>query len=135
MKLIDKIKMAFIKLPKPKLLFITDKMVVNKYRSLCNFGADDEVLARKKIQRMVSLAPYVYTYKNKKIYCFFDMKVETCIECGMEWIINIWRDRKNGYYPVDDLLKKKWAKVYGIEDNSKEVAEAKQQMRKEKITK
>ena len=35
----------------------------------------------------------------------------------------------------NDLLKKKWAKVYEIEDNSKEVEEAKQQIRKEKITK
>ena len=134
MKLINKIKMAFVRLPQPRVIFISDKMV-DKYRSLCNYGADDEVLARKKIQRMVSLAPYVYTYKNKKIYCFFDMKVETCIEYGIEWISNIWRDKKNGYYPVDDLLKKKWAIVYGIEDNSKEVEEAKQQIRKEKITK
>ena len=134
MKLIDKIKMAFIKLPEPKEIFITDKML-NKYRSLCNYGADDDLLAKKKIQRMVSLAPYVYTYKNKSIYCFFDMKVETYSEYGIEWVENIWRDRKNGYYPVDDLLKKKWAKVYGIKDNSKEVEEAKQQIRKEKITK
>ena len=126
--------MACVRLLQPRVIFITDKML-NKYRSLCNYSADDEVLARKKIQRMVSLAPYVYTYKNKKIYCFFDMKVETYIECGIEWVTNIWRDRKNGYYPVDDLLKKKWAKVYGIEDNSKEVEEAKQQIRKEKITK
>ena len=134
MKLINKIKMAFVRLPQPRVIFITDKMV-DKYRSLCNYSADDDLLAKKKIQRMVSLAPYVYTYKNKKIYCFFDMKVETCIECGMEWITNIWRDKKNGYYPVDDVLKKKWAIVHNIKDNSKEVTEAKQQMRKEEIAK
>ena len=134
MKLIDKIKMAFVRLPQPRVIFISDKMV-DKYRSLCNYSVDDDLLAKKKIQRMVSLAPYVYTYKNKKIYCFFDMKVETCIEYGIEWVTNIWRDRRNGYYPVDDLLKKKWAIVHNIKDNSKEIEEAKQQMRKEKITK
>lgn len=42
MKLIDKIKMAFVRLPQPRVIFITDKMV-DKYRSLCNFGVDDTI--------------------------------------------------------------------------------------------
>lgn len=134
MKLIDRIKMAFVRLPQPRVIFITDKMV-DKYRSLCNYSVDDTLSVKKRIVRMVSLAPYVYTYKNKKIYCFFDMKIETHIDLGTEYVTNIWRDRRNGYYPIDDLLKKKWAEVYDIKDNSKEIEEVKQQMGKEEITK
>lgn len=134
MKLIDRIKMVFVRLPQPRVIFITDKMV-DKYRSLCNYSVDDTLSVKKRIVRMVSLAPYVYTYKNKKVYCFFDMKIETHINAQTEYVTNIWRDRRNGYYPIDDLLKKKWAEVYDIKDNSKEIEEVKQQMRKEEITK
>lgn len=134
MKLIDRIKMFFVRLPQPRVIFITDKMV-DKYRSLCNFGIDDTLSVKKRIVRMVSLAPYIYTYKNKKVYCFFDMKIETHINAQTEYVTNIWRDRRNGYYPIDDLLKKKWAEVYDIKDNSKEIEEVKQQMGNEEITK
>lgn len=134
MKLIDRIKMVFVRLPQPRVIFITDKMV-DKYRSLCNYSVDDTLSVKKRIVRMVSLAPYIYTYKNKKVYCFFDMKIETHINAQTEYVTNIWRDRRNGYYPIDDLLKKKWAEVYDIKDNSKEIEEVKQQMRKEEITK
>lgn len=134
MKLIDRIKMVFVRLPQPRVIFITDKMV-DKYRSLCNYSVDDTLSVKKRIVRMVSLAPYVYTYKNKKVYCFFDMKIETHINAQTEYVTNIWRDRRNGYYPIDDLLKKKWAEVYDIKDNSKEIEEVKQIKQQMKNTK
>ena len=118
MKLIDEIKMLFIKLPEEKRIVISDDMI-HKYQNTCNHGVNDYNEAYLHIKKLLELGKVVgesfgYTYIG-----YFDIVYAVRGNVLVDIIRVKHSKARCSYTYIYELVKEKWNRKYGIISNKR----------------
>ena len=116
MKLIDEIKMLFIKLPEEKRIIISDEMI-HKYQNTCNHGKDDNRNALLHINKSLSLGKVVGKSFGYVYIGYFDMVYKIKGNVLVDIIRVKHSKARCSYTYIDELVKEKWNRKYGIVSN------------------